>query len=360
MKISRHKGRSVLALVLSLALATSATGLLAQQGGGIPLNPAHPDSYTVKSGDTLWDISGLFLRDPWYWPEIWYVNPQVANPHRIYPGEVLSLVYENGQPRLVSSRGSAPPSSTLEQLSPQVRSEPLITPVNTIPFAAIGPFLSKGLVLAKSELQALPRIVALRDAHLMGASGNDVYVRGKGLHAQSVFSVVHVGDKLLDPDNGALLGYEGIFVADGRVRRGGDPATLQLDNSQREALVGDRLITQAPALPLNFEPRAPGRPVEGRIVHVGGGLTRVGQYDVIVINRGSRDGLEAGHVLTIWQAGQRVPANSNSGGFGRKVLLPDERAGTLIVFKTYDRLSYGLVMQAEGPIHLLDKVRNPS
>jgi hypothetical protein len=358
MKISRLNGRSAAAWVASLALAGAASGLFAQQGGGIPLNPSHPDTYVVKRGDTLWDISSMFLRDPWYWPEIWYVNPQVENPHLIYPGDVLTLVYIDGRPQIQMSRGAS--AGGTDRLSPQIREEQLTEAVDTIPYEAIAPFLSKGMVLSKSEIKGLPHIVALRDEHLVGASGNDAYVRGKIGGEQSVYSVVHIGEKLRDPDDGDVLGYEGIYVADGRIRRSGDPATLELNNSQREALKGDRLIAQNDPLPLNFEPRAPDRPVEGRIMHVVDGVTQIGQYQVIVINRGTRHGLAPGHVLSIWQAGDKVDDPVDPGAFNRKVQLPDELAGTLMVFKTYDRLSYALVMQAEGPIHTLDKVRNPS
>ena len=360
MKIFRNDGRSAAALLLCLALATGAGGLAAQQGGGIPLNPAHPDSYVVKPGDTLWGISGMFLRDPWYWPEIWYVNPQVENPHLIYPGDLLTLVYVDGQPQIRSTRGGGATASGTERLSPRIREEQLITAVDTIPWEAIGPFLGKGMVIAKDDIDDLPHIVALRDDHLIGASGNDAYVRGATGNEQTLYSVVHIGDKLVDPDDGAVLGYEGIFVAEGQFRRAGDPATLVLRNSRREALKGDRLVPQAAPLPLQFEPRAPDRPVEGRIVHVAGDVTQIGQYEVVVINRGTRDGLAPGSVLTVWQVGDRVRDPIDSRLFGRKVQLPDERAGTLMVFRSYDRLSYALIMEAEGPIHILDKVRNPS
>ncbi len=359
MKIYRTNGRSAAALLVSLALATAASGLFAQQGGGIPLNPAHPDSYVVKKGDTLWDISSMFLRDAWYWPEIWYVNPQVENPHLIYPGDVLTLVYVDGQPQIRSSRGVAS-ASGMERLSPRIREEQLTEAVTTIPYEAIAPFLGKGMVLSKDEIDGLPHIVALRDDHLVGATGNEAYVRGDVAGVESTYSIVHIGDKLVDPDDGDVLGYEGIYVAEGSVRRGGDPATVTIKESQREALKGDRLVTQAEPFPLQFEPRSPEQPVEGRIVHVVDGVTQIGQYQVIVINRGTRHGLEPGHVLSVWQAGDKVSDNVDSRLFGRKVQLPDERAGTLMVFKTYDRLSYALVMQAEGPIHTLDKVRNPS
>jgi hypothetical protein len=347
-------------LVLSLALATAASGLSAQQGGGITLNPSHPDSYVVQKGDTLWGISSMFLRDPWYWPEIWYVNPQVENPHLIYPGDVLTLVYVDGQPQIRSSRGATAAASGTDRLSPRIREEQLTEAVTTIPYDAIAPFLDKGMVLSRRQIDDLPHVVALRDDHLVAATGNDAYVRGDVGGDGATYSVVRVGDKLVDPDDGDVLGYQGIYVAEGQVRRGGDPSTVTLSDSRREAMKGDRLVARSEPLPLTFQPRSPDQPVEGRIVHVVDGVTQIGQYQVIVINRGERDGLAPGHVLSVWQAGRSVRDDVDSSLFGRKVQLPDERAGTLMVFKTYDRLSYALVMQAEGPIHTLDKVRNPT
>ncbi|MEZ5564239.1 MAG: LysM domain-containing protein [Gammaproteobacteria bacterium] len=341
MRISRSIGRLAAALTLTLALGAAAGSLFAQQGGGIPLNPSHPDHYVVKPGDTLWDISAMFLRNPWNWPEIWYVNPQVKNPHLIYPGDELTLVYVDGQPQLRMSRGGS--ATGTERLSPSIREEQLSAAITTIPYGVIEPFLSKGMVLTRKEINDLPYIVALRDQHLVGASGHEAYVRGKVAPPSAIYSVVHIGDKLVDPDDGKLLGYEGIYVADGRVRRGGDPATVEINNSQREALEGDRLVARKDPLPLSFEPRSPERPVEGRIVHVIDGVTQIGQYQVIVINRGERDGLAPGHVLSVWQAGNKVADRTDTGVFGRKVQLPDERAGTLMVFKTYDRMSYALV-----------------
>ena len=357
MKISRS-GRSAAVLVVTMAVAAFTSGLLAQQGGGIPLNPSHPDTYVVQRGDTLWDISRMFLRDPWYWPEIWYVNPQVRNPHLIFPGDVLSLVYVDGKPQIRSSRGETV-AGGVERLSPRIREESLADAITTIPYAAIAPFLSRGMVLERNEINDLPYVMAVRDLRLLGSAGNDVYVRGDVADVDTVYSVVNVGERLVDPDDGAVLGYEGVYVGDGRISRLGDPATLALVSSQRETRKGDRLVTRNDPPPLQFKPRAPDRPVEGQIMHVVDGLSQIGQYQVVVINRGSRDGLEQGHVLSVWQAGPRVADRFDPGLLGRKVTLPDELAGTLMVFRTYDRLSYALVMEAEGPMNNFDRVRNP-
>ncbi len=315
-----------------------------------------PDRYVVQPGDTLWDIANVFLKDPWYWPEIWHVNPEIENPHLIYPGDVLALVWIDGQPRITAVRGSA------YRLSPQARITPLEQAARSIPYEQIAAFLSKGLVLERDQIEGLPYILATRDKHLIAAAGNDVYVRG-GEPAQpgTRYSVVHVGDALVDPDNNQVVGYQGIYVGEGALARGGDPATVTLTSTNREALRGDRLLPESVDIPLNFFPKAPDSDIEGRIISVVDGVSQIGQYMVVVLNRGARDGLAPGHVLTVFQAGDVVTDRfgGNSMFYGEEVKLPDEEAGTVMVFKVYDRIAYGLVMEATSAIHVLDAVRNP-
>jgi hypothetical protein len=369
MKISRPMLASLVLSVCTLPpgsvliadAAAPSTVLLAQQAAAsdpIPLNPRHPDRYVVKRGDTLWDISAMFLRDPWYWPEIWDVNPQIENPHLIYPGDVLTLVYVNGKPQLRLERGMA--QGGTEKLSPRVREESLTEAIPTIPREVIEAFLTKGRVLEKNEIDKLPYVVAIREGHLMGAAGNDLYVRGDVGQVKQAYSVVHVGDPLRDPDDGDLVGYQGLYVGEGQITRDGDPATLFLNDSQREALAGDRLILADDDLPLEFTPRPPPKPVEGTIMSVLDGVYQIAQYQVVVINRGTRDGLEPGHVLTVWQAGEKVSDPYASGLLPKKVWLPDEPTGVSMVFRTYDRISYALIMEATSEIHVFDKVRSPT
>ena len=317
----------------------------------VPLASGHPDEYVVQVGDTLWDIAGKFLRDPWYWPEIWYVNPDIQNPHLIYPGDVLGLVYIDGQPRITNVRAST------YRMSPQARVTPIAEAIDTIPYDQIAAFLSHGLVLAKSEFDSLPYMVATRGEHLIAAAGNEIYVRGTGsAQPGSLYSVVNVGDKLVDPDDGAVVGYQGIFVGEGTLRRAGDPASVWLTDTSQEAKEGDRLVSQSVDLPLNFFPKAPSTQIDARIISVVGGVTQIGQYQVVVLNRGTGQGLGVGDVLTVYQAGEDIEDRSGGG----KVRLPDEAAGTIMVFKTYDRISYALVMEATQAIHVLDAARNPS
>ena len=316
----------------------------------VPLAQGHPNEYVVKVGDTLWDIAATFLKDPWFWPEIWYVNPDIENPHLIYPGDVLGLVYIDGQQRITNVRGSA------YRLSPQARVTPLSQAVNSIPYEAVAAFLSSGVILEKDQVNSLPYLLETRGDHLVAAAGNEIYVRGLTEDMPGTrFNVIHIGDPLRDPDDNRLIGYQGLMVGEGALRRGGDPATVALTDTVREALKGDRLLPEVIDVPLNFFPSAPDSFVDGRIISVVGGVTQIGQYQVIVINRGANDGLSVGHVLSVFQTGEVVSDRIKGG----KVKLPDEQAGTVMIFKTYDRISYGLVMEATEAIHVLDAVRNP-
>lgn len=326
----------------------------------VALNPSHPDSYVVKRGDTLWGISSMFLRDPWFWPEIWYANPQVENPHLIYPGDVLSLVYVNGQPRVQLTRGAAVSGGGTEKLSPRVREMGLDEAIPTIPLEVIGAFLGRGAILQKDEIKDAPYVVAFRGENLIGAAGNDVYVRGDVTGVDTGYTVVRVGEKLVDPDDGDVLGYHADFVGAGTIRRTGDPSTLFLTDSGREAMEGDRLISRTTVLPGYFTPQAPAKPVEGSIVAVVDGVSQIGQYQIIVINRGADHGLAVGNVLRIWQSGDWADDHDKPGRKSRKVRLPDEPAGLSMVFRAYDRMSYALVLRATSEIHVQDTVRNPT
>jgi hypothetical protein len=263
-----------------------ATSLAAASAVGQPqrppvLNPSHPDTYVVVSGDTLWDIAAMFLRDPWYWPEIWQINPQIANPHLIYPGDILSLAFlDDGRPVVIREGG---PGNTV-RLSPRIRVEPLEEAIPTIPYATLRAFLSRSSIIAESELETLPYIVAQREA-LMGAAGNDVYVRGVDGAVGNAYNVLHLGEPLIDPDDAAVLGYEGVFVGEGNLRATGDPATLRLTSTTREALVGDLLVSPDQSLPANFLPRAPESAIDGSIISVVDGISLIGQYQVGVPRR---------------------------------------------------------------------------
>ena len=317
----------------------------------VPLAAGHPNEYVVQPGDTLWDISAMFLKDPWYWPEIWYVNPDIENPHLIYPGDVLGLVWIDGRPRITNVRAGT------YRMSPQARITPLSQAITSIPFEDIAAFLSSGVVLEKDQADALPYLLETRGDHLIASAGNEIYVRGvNGDTPGTRYNLVHVGAPLIDPDDDRLIGYHGEFIGEGQLRRGGDPATVAVTSSTREAIKGDRLLPAETDIPLNFFPSAPSTNIDGRIIHVVGGVTQIGQYQVVIINRGSNNGLAVGDVLSVHQTGE-VVKDRIAGG---EVRLPDEEAGTVMVFKTFDRIAYGLIMEATQAIHVHDTVRNPS
>jgi hypothetical protein len=239
-------------------------------------------------------------------------------------------------------------------MSPQARITPLTEAVSSIPYESVAAFLTSGMVLEKRQAAAMPYIVDTRGDHMLAAAGNEVYVRDIGGGAPgSRFSVVRIGEPLIDPDNNKLVGYQGIFVGEGTMRRSGDPATVMLTDTTQEVRYGDRLIPENVDLPLNFFPSTPKSLIDGRIMSVVNGVTQIGQYQVIVLNRGARDGLAVGDVLTVFQAGATVRDRVKGG----RVTLPDEAAGTTMVFKVYEGISYALVMEA---IHIHDAVRNPT
>jgi hypothetical protein len=372
------------AIVISLiAGLTVATGLLpvsstAQEGqrtiatgSNIPLTADAPNEYTVKTGDTLWDISKVFLRDPWYWPEIWYVNPQVENPHLIYPGDVLKLVYIDGQPRVtVGDRGGATESGGGKRLSPQVRREPLSQAITAIPYDVIASFMGRPTLLNGDQVKSAPYVVAMRDGHVIGGVGNEIYAKGIGdAAADARYSIIHVEEKLYDPETRDLLGYSGMYVGSGPVATTGDPAKILLTDSTREALQGDKLFPESVDVNVDFVPHAPESDIDARVIAVRS-HTVMGQYQVVALNRGQSAGLEPGHVLAISQlggvvrdsyskGGMRATTSSTSRGRGTPVQLPDERIGLAMVFKAFDRMSYALVMETTHEIRQGDLAGNP-
>ncbi|MEP6884091.1 MAG: LysM peptidoglycan-binding domain-containing protein [Gammaproteobacteria bacterium] len=326
------------------------------------INPNAPDSYVVKRGDTLWGISKVFLRDPWFWPEIWQVNPQIQNPHLIYPGDTLRLVYIDGRPSIMLQRGD------FARVLPRIRSQPLEGSVTSIPYETVAAFMSKPSVLSEEQIKSAPYVLATRDLHVAMSDGDTLYARGftgpveLGTH----YNVVHVGEALRDPDDNRIVGYDGVFTGAGHVTRGGDPVTLIMTESARETLAGDKLFTGGVDVPLDFIPSAPKNKTRGRIMLVSNGVSIIGQYEVVVINRGVSDGLAPGNVLAIYQAGEVVNDTLNKGFLdsnsrlgSTQVHLPDERSGTFMVFKTFEHLSYGLVMEATNIIKVGDRVENP-
>ncbi len=358
---SRHPLRALTAAAvaaIALAMAVPA-GVATGQDQGIdrsviPMAPDAPTRYVVQPGDTLWDISAKFLTDPWYWPEIWHVNPQVANPHLIYPGDELALTWVDGRPQVTLASGGP------VRLSPRVRANPLSDAIHAIPYDRIAAFMSRPTVLSRDQVEGAPYVARARDDRLISSVGNDVYVRRLSDGAiGNRYSIYHVGDELKDPEDGDVLGYQGLFTGEADVNRVGDPATLRVVDSARETLEGDILLPVEAVKKMDFIPRAPGKQVDGTIMSVIDDRTVVADYDIVIINRGARDGLEPGHVLEVWEAGEEV-RDMTENRASRSVLLPDERNGLAMIFKAYDRISYGLMWRSDREVQVGDLVRSPS
>lgn len=376
MKSATHHFRPavVLGLIAGLTVFTGLLPATAQDatrtiatGSNIPLAANAPDEYVVKTGDTLWDISKVYLRDPWYWPEIWYVNPQVANPHLIYPGDKLKLVYIDGQPRLtIAERAEGGAGTT--RLSPQVRREPSSRAITAIPYDVIAGIAGRPVLLDKNDVNKAPYVVAMRDGHIIGGIGNEVYARGlKDAEAEARYSIIHVEGEMLDPDTKKVLGYTGVYVGSGPVATTGDPAKLLLTETARETLQGDKLFPESVEAGVDFVPHAPESDVDATVIAVKN-LTVMGQYHVIALNRGSKAGLEAGHVVAIQKTGDVVLDKYSQGGLnaqkgslkrGKNVQLPSERSGIAMIYKTYDNMSFALVMEATHEIRQGDRATNP-
>jgi LysM repeat protein len=341
---------------------------------GVPLDalaPNAPDSHTVQRGDTLWDISKLFLRSPWRWPELWGMNlEQIRNPHLIFPGQVLVLDKSGGRARLrLAGSTGGPPTNTVK-LSPSIRGELLDNgAIASIPLHLIGPFLNEAVVFESNELDAAPRIVATQEGRVLLSRGDLAYVRGD-LGGARDFRIFREARPLLDPLTRELLGYEAQYVGTAELlREGGQmatadgkgtdivPATFAVKGIRQEANVGDRLW-RAPATDWTaFVPRAPAAAVDGRIASIYGLGLSAGQNQIVTVNRGQRDGIERGHVLALWRAGSRVADRTDP---KRAMLqLPDERNGLLFVFRVFDRVAYALIVSVTEPVSIGDRISQP-
>lgn len=320
----------------------------------VALRPDHPQSYTVVPGDTLWSIAQRFLKNPWQWREIWRQNPQIRNPNRIYPGDVLKFSYDaSGKPRLeVAEREETP----LIKLSPQVRVETLNQPIPPVPRDAVESFLTRALVLGEGQWKRSPYIVADDDNQIAYADRDRVYVRG-GSFDQPRYQVFRPGEALIEPGSGRNLGTAGIYMGQALLDKDGDPATFTLANTIAPVRSGDRLFEiEAERELYSFEPHPVPPDTDGFIIaQLNPDVTQITQYSSVIINLGAQEGLEPGHVLAIYGKGREID-DPISGG---SIKLPGERAGLLMVYKVHDLVSYALVMQAERAIRLQDQVTTP-
>lgn len=332
-------------LVLSLAA-------LAQAGDVLRLQAGAPEQYVVKKGDTLWDISALFLKSPWRWPELWSYNRQIDNPHLIYPGDVLNLVWVDGQPRLVRADGS----NGDVKLKPGMRISDLNNAIPAIPLEAIRAFLNSGRVVNNELLEAAPYILAGRDGHILAGVGDQAYARGD-FDDNRVFGIFRKGQNYIDPETGELLGIEAKDIGAGkRVDLSEDIATLQINRSREELRQGDRLLPlEDYTYAAQFEPRAPSEDIKGFVIAVETGVKHIGYLDIVVLNKGEREAIKPGDVLAVYKTGELVRDNVNK----EMVRLPDTRAGLVMVFRVFDKLSYALVLKARQSLAVGDKIQNP-
>ncbi|MEY6431425.1 LysM domain-containing protein [Thioalkalicoccus limnaeus] len=384
-------------LALGILLALVAAGVSAEER----LHPNHPERYVVRAGDTLWDIAGRFLREPWRWGEIWDANPDIADPDLIYPGDVLVLTYRDGRPRIGVESGRL----RTVRLTPRVRVEALDEPIPTIPANVIAPFLTRVQVTGERDLDQAPYVVGFPDEHIVGGVRDSIYVRAITTREIEQFLVVRSGQAYRDPDTGRVLGYEAAHVANVELERPGDPARLRVRRSMMEVAIGDRLVPADETEALRqFIPRPAPPALRGRIIAVLNGVSQIGQYNIVVLNRGSEQGVERGHVFDVYQGGYERPDQVLAGaprwrdvrsetplstefwygdhqviGWRRDrpdantpfplhvevrrpaatYVVPYERSGTLMVFRVFPQVSFALVMSAERAMNVQDSVSAP-
>ena len=339
-------------LIKAVTLALlSAWVLVPTVAAQAPLNDNIPDKYTVTKGDTLWDISAHFLSKPWLWPEIWQVNPQIQNPHLIYPGDIIGLIYIDGKPRLVLTR------SRNVKLSPQIREVSDRQAIPTLPLDMINSFLSRNRVVDTGILEAAPYILSGQNEHLLTGKGHDFYARGNFSNAHETYGVYRNRGVFTDPQTQEVLGIRAQDIGSGSIKTiEGDIATLKATRSVEELRINDRLLElEERKINANFHPSSPPENTAGLIMSVEGAVNTGGMLDVVSINLGERDGMAVGNTLSILKTGAIVKDRVQGGS----VTLPPEKAGLAMVFRTFEKMSFALILSAELPISVKDIVRSP-
>jgi hypothetical protein len=321
-----------------------------------------PDQHLVVRGDTLWGISGKFLQHPWCWPQVWGLNrDQIRDPHWIYPGQIVYLDRAAGRLRLGSPTGANNGDGTSNvRLSPRVRIDKLgQDAIPAIPSSAIEPFLSQPLIIDENELKNTPRIIAAEEGHVFLGKGNKAYVRGD-LKGDTSFQVFRPGKPLKDPVTNVVLGYEAPYLGTVKLDRAAkvenEAHRFIVVTSKEEMGVGDHLVPVPPMTLVNFVPHPPAAPVDARVMAVYGGVTQAGQNQIVSINRGKQDGIDIGTVLQLSRFGKVIADRTND---KKPIKLPDEQYGTLFIFRVFNNISYGLIMQVTDAVNVGDVVKSP-
>ena len=342
-------------IISALLICFSSVWAIAQDSKPIELAPDAPDRHIVVPGDTLWGIAAQFLKDPYRWPEIWRLNPEdIKNPHRIYPGQVVILDNNGDKPMLKLGR--------IVKAEPRIYIKDQKDAIPAIPQHVIEPFLTKPLVLEAGALDDAPRIVAIQGNRISAGLGDIVYATNlKSKAAQ--WQIFRAGKPMTDPDQtdpdkpAVVLGTEAMYLGTARLKNEGEPATLEITSSQQELGRNDYLMPMERADIISYMPHAPAKQVSGRLIALYGGVGEGGRLSIVSLSRGKQDGLEIGHVLALYHKGNEV---ANVVGEKKEAYtLPDERYGLLFVFRVFDRVSYGLVMNASRPVLEGDIVRTP-
>lgn len=355
--------KSLLRALITSALVSYA-GLTAS---AVELKDGHPDVYYVKQGDTLWDISSTFLDSPWQWPELWHVNQEIDNPHLIYPGDVIRLVYVDGKPRLELERGAETEQvkmltdGSVVKLTPKARVSSLDTAIPTIPLDAIQHFLRDALVLTADEIDQAPYVVGGQDKRVIFGKDDTIYARDTHTKWETLnqgYGIYRVGERYVDPQTREVLGYEALQIGSGKViGHEGEVITLYMMNTRESVRARDRVLsTRERKMTSLFHPSAPDEDINATVIRfLGNNVTSAARNDIVVINKGARDGLKEGNVLAIQQRGEQALDTMR----GDRVQLPSVNAGTLILFRTFEKVSYGLIIRSTLPVHLGDLAVKP-
>jgi hypothetical protein len=354
---------SIANFILAAAVAFAAMGAVTAHAADAEIKDQAPNRYTVQKGDTLWGISGKFLKDPWRWPEVWRMNrEQIRNPHLIYPGDVVVLDKLDGQWRLSLDRPAT-------RLSPTARTSPLdAEAIPAIPAGEIEPYLTRPLITGPEGLDAAPQIIAGRDARAIWGEGDLVYVVGLDPKAGDQWYLYRRGRDLMSADGSELLGVEQRFLGSAKVERFADVSTVRIVAAKEEIVDGDRLIPAPRGQLMSYAPHAPARPVQGQIIATDRDATEAGRGWVVTLDQGSQDGLDVGTVLAIYRVVPpipdprpviRPPYEPRVFEPERWLNVPDERIGLAFVFRVFDRVSYALLLNTTDPVVVGNLVRNP-